>query len=81
MPSLIAGLGLGGVFVGAGVITPSEPFKGHLLALTASLTTVAAMGKRYMSTKKIMPAGVVLGLGVVGALYNGIKTKREYELL
>jgi len=81
VPSLAAGVALGGAFIAAGVTTATKPFQGHVLALVASVITTAAMGSRLYRTHKVMPAGVVLGLGVIGLLYNGRKAKLEYDLL
>jgi uncharacterized membrane protein (UPF0136 family) len=35
-----------------------------------SLALSAAMGARFIKTGKVMPAGLLMGLGVGGALYN-----------
>ena len=73
--SLVAGLTFGGLLVGSGVlITQGELYKGHALASGVTGTMALAMGKRYMSSGKFMPAGLVCSLGVVGLAYNAKKT-------
>ena len=73
--SLMAGLTFGGLLIGSGVlITQGESFKGHALASGCTGAMTVAMGQRFLSTGKFMPAGMVASLGAVGLAYNVKKT-------
>jgi uncharacterized membrane protein (UPF0136 family) len=73
--SLVAGLSLGSLLVGSGVlITQGESYKGHALASSVTGVMTLAMGQRFISTGKFMPAGMVAALGAVGLAYNVKKT-------
>jgi len=72
--SLLAGLGFGGALVGSGIlIAQNESFKGHVLASGATSVMTVAMGQRFLSSGKFMPAGMVAALGAVGLAYNAKK--------
>lgn len=74
-PSLIAGVACGSLLVGSGVlISKNESFRGHALASGVNGIMAAAMAKRYASSRKFMPAGLVAVLGSVGFAYNVRKT-------
>lgn len=69
--SLLAGVTFGGLLIGSGVlITQGECFKGHSLAAGCTGVMTLAMGQRFLSTGKFMPAGMVASLGAVGLAYN-----------
>jgi uncharacterized membrane protein (UPF0136 family) len=69
--SAVAGLSFGGLLVGSGVlITQGESYKGHALASGVIGLMKLAMGKRFLSTGKFMPAGMVATLGAAGLAYN-----------
>lgn len=71
VPSLVAGLTFGGLLIGSGVlISKNEAFQGHALASGTSGVMALAMGKRFVSTGKFMPAGLVATLGAAGLAYN-----------
>ena len=71
MISLVAGVTCGGLLIGSGVlITNGESFKGHGLAAGCTGLMTVAMGQRFLSTGKFMPAGMVASLGAVGLAYN-----------
>ena len=71
MISLVAGMTFGGLLIGSGVlITNGESFKGHSLAAGCTGLMTVAMGQRFVSTGKFMPAGMVACLGAVGLAYN-----------
>jgi uncharacterized membrane protein (UPF0136 family) len=69
--SAVGGLTFGGLLVGSGVlITQGESYKGHALASGVTGLMTLAMGKRFLSTGKFMPAGMVATLGAAGLAYN-----------
>jgi uncharacterized membrane protein (UPF0136 family) len=71
VPSLVAGLTFGGLLIGSGVlITQGESYKGHVLASGVAGLMTVAMGHRFLSTGKFMPAGMVATLGAAGLAYN-----------
>ena len=71
VPSLAAGLTFGGLLIGSGVlISKGESFQGHALASGVTGLMTLAMGQRFLSTGKFMPAGMVASLGAVGLAYN-----------
>jgi uncharacterized membrane protein (UPF0136 family) len=76
--SLAAGVGFGGLLVGSGIlISQNESYKGHLLASGVTGLMTVAMGQRFLSTGKFMPAGMVAALGAVGLAYN-VKKAMEW---
>jgi uncharacterized membrane protein (UPF0136 family) len=69
--SLVAGLTFGGLLIGSGVlISQGESYKGHALASGVTGAMTLAMGQRFWSTGKFMPAGMVATIGAVGLAYN-----------
>jgi uncharacterized membrane protein (UPF0136 family) len=69
--SAVAGLTFGGLLIGSGVlITQGESYQGHALASSVTGLMTLAMGKRFLSTGKFMPAGMVATLGAAGLAYN-----------
>lgn len=73
--SAAAGLTFGGLLIGSGVlILQGESYKGHALASGATGVMTLAMGQRFLSTGKFMPAGMVATLGAAGLAYNVKKT-------
>lgn len=76
VPSLVAGLACGGLFLGSGLlIKQGENVKGHGLALLTSSALVGAVAPRALQTNaKFMPAGLVALLGAGSAAYHAKKT-------
>jgi uncharacterized membrane protein (UPF0136 family) len=75
VPSLVAGLACGGLFLGSGLlIKQGENVKGHSAALLTSSALFGAMAPRALRTKKLMPAGLVALLGAGSAAYHAKKT-------
>jgi len=69
--SLLAGLTFGSLLVGSGVmISGDQQYEGHALATGASGVMALAMGQRFLSTGKFMPAGLVATLGAACCAYN-----------
>lgn len=63
--SLAAGLTFGGIIaLGAFLVSIDQPIIGHALVVVAAAVLTAVMGKRFMKSGKIMPAGVVTILSV-----------------
>lgn len=73
--SLMAGLTFGSLLIGSGVlISQGESYKGHALASGVTGIMTVAMGQRFVSTGKFMPAGMVATIGAAGLAYNVKKT-------
>ena len=73
--SLVAGLSFGSLLIGSGIlITKGENYKGHALASGVTGLMTIAMGQRFLSSGKFMPAGMVTTLGAIGLAYNIQKT-------
>lgn len=73
--SLAAGLGIGSLFLTSGylIAKTDRVYEGHLVAAGTATLLTAAMGQRFMSTGKFMPAGLLAVLGIVALGYNGNK--------
>ena len=71
VPSLVAGLTFGGLLLGSGIlINKGDCYEGHVLASGVTGLMTIAMGQRFLSTGKFMPAGAVATLGAAGLAYN-----------
>jgi len=68
LPSLIAGLSTGGVVVYASQLMSTKPETAHLIVLGVSLLLIVVMGRRFATTKKVMPAGLVVVLSLLMAI-------------
>lgn len=69
--SLVAGVSLGSLLLTSGyMITKHDPYQGHVLATVTTSVMAIAMGQRYLSTGKIMPAGLMAGMGAAAVAYN-----------
>ena len=75
--SLISGLAVGSLLLGSGymIAKTDQVYEGHLLASGASGVMALAMGQRFMSTGKFMPAGLVATLGAAACAYNVHKSR------
>lgn len=73
--SLVAGLGIGSLFLGSGylIAKTDRVFEGHALATATATVLTAAMGQRFLTSYKFMPAGLLTVLGIVALGYNGNK--------
>jgi len=79
VPSLVAGVGLGGALVYTSVmINSGKEFEGHALGSGVGLLLAAGMGARFVKTGAFMPAGMVALLGTVTAAYN-VNKAIEYK--
>lgn len=69
--SLLAGVTFGGLLIGSGIMISGESqYQGHALATATSGIMTIAMGQRFLSTGKFMPAGLVATLGAACCAYN-----------
>jgi uncharacterized membrane protein (UPF0136 family) len=70
--SLVSGLTIGSLLLGSGymIAKTDNIYEGHLLATGASGIMALAMGQRFFSTGKFMPAGLVAVIGVAACAYN-----------
>jgi uncharacterized membrane protein (UPF0136 family) len=71
-PSLVAGLTIGSLLMGSGYLIAATDhiYEAHCLATATSGVMALAMGGRFVSTGKFMPAGLVATLGAIGCAYN-----------
>ena len=71
VPSLVGGIALGTMYgISTYNIYQYHMVPGHLIGALTSGLTLAIMGRRFMTTGKFMPAGLLtLSSGAVGA-YN-----------
>lgn len=70
--SLVAGVTMGSLLLGSSYLIASTDsvFEGHCLATATTGAMAVAMGHRYVSTGKFMPAGLVATMGILGCAYN-----------
>ena len=75
-PSLVAGLTFGSLLLGSGymIAKTDSQYEAHLLATGTTGIMSLAMSKRFFSTGKFMPAGLVAVLGAAGCAYNAKKS-------
>lgn len=71
--SLAAGVLFGAGYVYAGYLINSAPERGFRFATTVSALMAGVMGYRWYTTGKVMPAGVLAGLGGASAAYHYAK--------
>ncbi|XP_065144065.1 transmembrane protein 14C [Paramisgurnus dabryanus] len=64
VPSLLAGLLFGGL-AGFGAYQTSQDNQNIWVSLATSGTLAAVMGKRFYSSRKIMPAGLIAGVSIL----------------
>jgi len=76
-PSLVAGLASGALLFGAsGLFCTGRTLGGAALGGLVSLALVGRFGPAFAKTKKVMPAGLVAGLGAAGVLLAGAMALR-----
>lgn len=70
--SLVSGLTVGSLLLGSGylIAKTDHVYEGHVLATTTSSVLALAMGQRFFTTQKFMPAGLVAVLGATACAYN-----------
>ena len=68
---------MGSALVGGGMlIDKGEDLRGHSVALGSSALVTAAMGHRFVTTRAVMPAGIVMAAGGLSTAYHA---KKAYE--
>lgn len=77
--SLIAGLAVGSAFMGSAymIAKTDNIYEAHLLGSGAGGVLALGMGRRFLSSGKFMPAGLVSGIGIVACAYN-VKKAMEW---
>jgi uncharacterized membrane protein (UPF0136 family) len=79
--SLFGGVAIGALFAySAFTIQSGEETKGFRLGAISSVGLAAVMGKRFHSTGKIVPSGLLCGLGLASAAYHINKAREWGEL-
>ncbi|GIL63045.1 hypothetical protein Vafri_17195 [Volvox africanus] len=77
LPSLLGGLTFGVAYgTTAYVIQTHDAFLGHSIGCTTSALMATMMGMRLAKTKKVMPAGILTGVGLLGFMYHAYKAKQ-----
>jgi uncharacterized membrane protein (UPF0136 family) len=75
LPSLIAGLGFGAMYGGcAYLISNGQERLGHDLSTGLSVILATVMARRFLATRKVMPAGIAAGAAIVNGAYNASKS-------
>lgn len=77
VPSLVAGVSLGGLYGAAGVlINRGDCKEGHALAAVTSALVVGVMGPRFVRSKKVMPAGLLTAAASGSFVYDAYKAQQ-----
>jgi uncharacterized membrane protein (UPF0136 family) len=70
----------GGAFAASGYfIQTNQEVRGFRFAAINSASLAAVMGYRFYRGRKVMPAGLLAGLGVASAVYHGVKYQEWSE--
>jgi uncharacterized membrane protein (UPF0136 family) len=67
-PSLVAGGGAGALLLAASYLMTLRPAVGLALGLVVSLALAGRFVRAFRASGKVMPAGLMAGLGIVGVL-------------
>lgn len=75
--SLVAGMTAGSLLLGSGymIAKTDSIYEAHVVAATTSALVALAMGQRFVSTGKFMPAGLVAVMGAAACAYNFHKSR------
>ncbi|GLC41894.1 hypothetical protein PLESTF_000097300 [Pleodorina starrii] len=77
LPSLLGGLTFGVAFgATAYIIQTHDAFVGHSVGCATSAVMATMMGMRLAKTKKVMPAGILTGVGLLGFAYHAQKARQ-----
>ena len=68
-PSLVSGLISGTLLIIGGVLNAIGQTGGYWLSLIVTILLIIVFAIRLVKTKKVMPAGVMLGAGVVTLIF------------
>lgn len=83
--SLIAGSTFGGLLmISAYLIAKQKSKSGNIMGAGVSGMLTFVMGKKFLASKKFMPAGLIATLGTVAFIYNAIEafgTRQNDELV
>ena len=81
--SLTAGSIFGGLLLLSSLLisksSTSKSTKGNILGFSVSAMLGLVMGKKFLASKKFMPAGLLASLSTIGFIYNLIETKIVYS--
>lgn len=64
-PSLIAGVSTGAVLVYASQLMSTSPSTAHMIVQVTCLLLTVTMGRRFLTTRKVMPAGLITILSLL----------------
>ncbi|KAI8342954.1 transmembrane proteins 14C-domain-containing protein [Chlamydoabsidia padenii] len=70
IPSLVAGIGIGGLYGAAGYLIKENANGGHEMAVGTSLLLTGAMLPRAIKTKKALPIALAVTSFAAGAYYT-----------
>ncbi|PNW78719.1 hypothetical protein CHLRE_09g387838v5 [Chlamydomonas reinhardtii] len=77
LPSLLGGLAFGAAYgATAWTIQNHDAYVGHTVGAATSAVMATMMGLRLAKTKKVMPSGILTGLGLLGLLYHANKARQ-----
>ncbi|KAG2484877.1 hypothetical protein HYH03_016361 [Edaphochlamys debaryana] len=77
LPSLLGGLTLGAAYgATAYIIQTHDALLGHQVGAATSVVLATMMGVRLARTKKVMPAGVLAGVGALASFYHIQKARQ-----
>ncbi|EFJ44121.1 hypothetical protein VOLCADRAFT_106504 [Volvox carteri f. nagariensis] len=77
LPSLIGGLTFSVAYgTAAYIIQSKDAFLGHSVGCATSALMTTIMGMRLAKTKKVMPAGILTGVGLLGFVYHAQKARQ-----
>eukprot|EP00980_Cylindrotheca_fusiformis_P013613 scaffold3505_cov98-Cylindrotheca_fusiformis.AAC.1 len=72
--SLIAGSTFGGMLlISALLISKQKGRSGNVMGSVVSALLTFVMGKKFLASKKFMPAGLIASLGTIAVIYNTIE--------
>lgn len=71
--SLMAGSTFGGLLMLSAFLISKKSTKGNVLGSGVAGMLTYAMGKKFLKSRKFMPAGLIAGLGAMAFVYNLIE--------
>eukprot|EP00670_Eutreptiella_braarudii_P014867 CAMPEP_0174324496 /NCGR_PEP_ID=MMETSP0810-20121108/12545_1 /TAXON_ID=73025 ORGANISM="Eutreptiella gymnastica-like, Strain CCMP1594" /NCGR_SAMPLE_ID=MMETSP0810 /ASSEMBLY_ACC=CAM_ASM_000659 /LENGTH=103 /DNA_ID=CAMNT_0015437341 /DNA_START=25 /DNA_END=336 /DNA_ORIENTATION=- len=70
VPSLVGGVGLGAAYGVSAWLCDENPSAGYTVGLAASVVMAIVGAMRYKKSKKVMPAGMLLIMGLFAGVCN-----------